>query len=65
MHEDTITVQLTARGKSQKLYVKEVKDSKVYIANGNLVDKFIHADYLIMGTRKDVAKLKTVRDVAV
>lgn len=62
VHENTITVQLTARGKSQKLYVKEVKGGKVYIANGNMIDKFIHADYLIMGTRKDVAKLKTVRE---
>ncbi len=60
---DTITVQLTPRDSHQKLYIKEVKDNKVHIGNSNMVDKRVYADYLIMGTRKDVAKLKTVRDV--
>jgi len=63
VHADTITVQLTPRSRHQKLFVREIRNGKVFIGNSNFVDKFIHADYLIMGTRKDVAKLKTIRDV--
>lgn len=51
--ETTITVNLTAIGKKQDLYVKEIKDNKIYIGGSRTVDCF----YTVFGERKDVSKL--------
>ena len=59
--EDTITVQLTSIGKHQNLYVKDIKDNKVFIGNGNLLSSSIKAFYFIQAMRKDIDKLQTVR----
>ena len=60
--ENTITVQLTAIGKHQNLYVVDIKDNKVFIKNGDLLSSKINAFYYIQGTRKDTKPLQTVRD---
>jgi hypothetical protein len=51
---DSITVTLTPIGKSQNLYVKEIKDNKVKIGGSRSVDCF----YTVWAERKDVAKLE-------
>jgi hypothetical protein len=51
---DSITVTLTPIGKSQNLFVKEIKDNKVKIGGGRKVDCF----YTVWAERKDVAKLE-------
>ena len=51
--EDSITVQLTAIGKSQDLWVEEVSLQEVKICSRN-VDCF----YMVMAERIDVAKLE-------
>ncbi|MFM7065347.1 MAG: hypothetical protein ACKO0U_00730, partial [Gammaproteobacteria bacterium] len=53
--EDTITVQLTAIGRSQGLYVVEVIDNKVFIDSENHTEP--HCYYTVYGERKDVEKL--------
>ena len=55
--EDTVTVQLTPNNKYQKVYVKEIKDNKVYIGNSSLLSK-INCFYFIQATRKDVDRLE-------
>ena len=55
--EDTITVQLTPNNKYQKVYVKEIKDNKVYIENSSLLSK-INCFYFVQATRKDVDRLE-------
>ena len=55
--EDTITVQLTPNNKYQKVYVKEIKDNKVYIGNSSLLSK-INCFYFVQATRKDVDRLE-------
>lgn len=53
----TITVSLTPIGKHQKLYVAEIIDNKVYIANDGLFAGEIDCFYVVYGERKDIDKL--------
>jgi hypothetical protein len=55
---DSITVQLTAIGKNQKLYVEDIRDNKVYIANDGMFAHEPHCFYLIQAERMDVEKLE-------
>jgi hypothetical protein len=55
--QDSITVNLTAIGKHQKLYVEEIKNNCVYIRNDNLLDKNIECFYTVYAERKDVEKI--------
>ena len=48
--EETISVQLTAIGGKQDLFVKEIKDNKVYINNGTCY-------FTVYGERKDIDKI--------
>ena len=54
--ERTVTVQLTSIGKHQNLYVKEVKDNKVYISAGMF--KTPNCYFLIHASRKDTEQIK-------
>ena len=54
----TITVQLTAIGSGQKLYVEDVKDNVVYIANDGMFSRMPNCFYLIQGERADIPKLE-------
>ena len=56
VHEDSLTVQLTAIGKPCVHYVDEIKDYEVYVG---CEDGLPHCYYFIQGERKDVGKLKT------
>ena len=58
--ENTITVQLTSIGKYQELFVKEIKDNKIFIdINGMCKGKNdIHCYHIIHGTRKDVELIR-------
>ena len=58
--ENTITVQLTSIGKHQDLYVKEIKDNKIFIdINGVFKTKEnIHCYHIIHGTRKDIELIR-------
>ena len=58
--KDTITVQLTSIGKHQELFVKEIKDNKIFIdINGMCKGKNdIHCYHIIHGTRKDVELIR-------
>ena len=60
VNENTITVQLTSIGKHQELFVKEIKDNKIFIdINGMFKTKEnIHCYYIIHGTRKDVELIR-------
>jgi len=58
VHEDSITVQLTANGSFQKLYVKDIKDNKVVIGNGSWFSNNTDCFYVVYGERKDVDKLE-------
>jgi len=51
IHEDTITVQLTAIGSGQDLYVEDIKDNKVYVNGENYF-------YYIQAERKDVERFE-------
>lgn len=51
--ENSITVSLTAIGRKQELYVKEIKDNKVIIGGARDIDCF----YTVFAERKDVEKL--------
>jgi hypothetical protein len=51
VHEDSITAQLTPKGHMQQLYVKEIKDNKVYVENTSATK--IDCFYFIQGNRKD------------
>ena len=54
VHEDSITVSLTAIGKSQEIWVEDIMENKV-IVGGDNVNCFYH----IFAERKDVDKLVT------
>jgi hypothetical protein len=60
--EDSITVQLTAVGRGQDLYVEKIEGNKVYIANGNLLSKKIDCFYFIQAERIDTPKLRVEQD---
>ena len=53
--EDSITVQLTAIGKAQELYVENIEDNKVYIASERTIENYF---YYIQAERKDVDKIE-------
>jgi hypothetical protein len=50
--ENSITVNLTAIGKAQDLYVEDIKDNKVYVGGSS-----INCFYTVFAERKDVDKL--------
>jgi hypothetical protein len=52
----TLTVQLTAIGKHQNLYVKEIKNNKVYISAGMF--KTPNCYFLIHASRKDTKQIE-------
>jgi hypothetical protein len=54
---DSITVNLTAIGKSQDLYVEDIIDNVVHIGGDN-----INCFYIVYGERVDVEKLKVEYD---
>ena len=54
---DSITVSLTPVGKHQKLYVQDIRDNKVYIANDGLFAGEIDCFYTVYGERVDIEKL--------
>jgi hypothetical protein len=54
---DTITVNLTAIGKHQKLYVADIKDNCVYVKNDSLFGAEINCFYTVYGERKDIDKM--------
>ena len=51
VHEDTITVQLTAIGSEQDLYVEDIKDNKVFVNGDNYF-------YYVQAERKDVDRFE-------
>jgi hypothetical protein len=53
--EDTITVQLTGKGRFQRLYVAKIEDNRVYVENEKMHD--INCYYFIQAERKDVEKM--------
>ena len=53
---DTITVQLTANGEFQMLYVEKIEDNRVFV--GNAADEGVDCFYIIHGERKDVGKME-------
>jgi hypothetical protein len=55
--EDSITVNLTPIGSSQNLFVKEVKDNKVFVKSTSKT-KPINCYYIVYAERKDVDKLE-------
>jgi len=55
---DSITVQLTAIGKGQKLYIESIRDNKVYIANDGMFEGTPHCFYLVQAERIDVEKME-------
>lgn len=55
---DSITVQLTPIGNHQKLYVKDIRNNKVYIANDGLFAGEINCFYYVLAERRDVEKLE-------
>ena len=57
--EDSITVQLTAIGKAQELYVENIEDNKVYIASERTIENYF---YYIQAERKDVDKIEVEYD---
>ena len=51
VHEDSITAQLTPKGHMQQLYVKEIRDNKVYVENTSATK--IDCFYFVQANRKD------------
>lgn len=56
IHEDSITVQLTAIGGGQELYVEKIEDNKVYVNGENYF-------YYIQAERKDVERFEVEYEV--
>lgn len=61
---DSITVQLTPIGKHQKLYVEDIKDNKVYVANGGLFAGDVDCFYCVLAERVDVKKLQVEVEIS-
>jgi hypothetical protein len=55
--KNTITVNLTAIGKPQNLYVQNITDNVITIANGNWFNKDINCYFIVHAERIDIAKL--------
>lgn len=58
VHEDSITVNLTAVGKAQDLWVEEITDTYIIVAGNDVVNCF----YSVFAERKDIEKLVTEFD---
>lgn len=56
--ETTITVQLTANGRFQKLFVDKIENNKVYLKNASWFSNKVDCYYNVYGERKDVEKLE-------
>jgi hypothetical protein len=56
VHADSITVNLTAAGAGQQLYVEKIENNCVYIVNET--GKPVNCFYTVYGERKDVDKLE-------
>lgn len=57
VEESSLTVQLTPIGHFQTIYIKEIKNNKVYLMCEDIIDCF----YFIQGTRKDINKLQIIQ----
>jgi hypothetical protein len=55
--EDTITVQLTPIGSHQNLYIKDIIDNTVIVANSALLSSKIKCFYFVQAERKDIDKM--------
>ncbi len=55
VHSDSITVNLTANGAGQQLYVDRIEDNRVYVVNET--GKPVKCFYTVYGERKDVDRL--------
>jgi len=55
--EDSITVQLTPIGSHQNLYVKDIVDNKVIVANSALLSSKVKCFYFVQAERKDIDKM--------
>ena len=55
--ENTITVQLTPIGSHQNLYVKDIIDNTVIVANSALLSSKIKCFYFVQAERKDIDKM--------
>jgi hypothetical protein len=53
VHEDSITVDLTAIGRAQELWVEDIADNKVTVGGEN-----INCFYVVWAERKDVARFE-------
>tara|TARA_B100001094_G_scaffold320820_1_gene367606 strand:- start:36 stop:1439 length:1404 start_codon:yes stop_codon:yes gene_type:complete len=53
--EDTITVQLTGKGRFQRLYVDRIEDNKIYVENEKMHS--INCYYFVQAERKDIDKM--------
>ena len=60
VHADSITVNLTATGPGQQLYVERIENNCVYIVNET--GKPVNCFYTVYGERKDVDKLEVEID---
>jgi hypothetical protein len=59
VHEDSITVNITAIGRNQEIWVNEVTDRGIYLGyEGNAIEYF----YTVFAERKDIDKLFTEFD---
>lgn len=54
--DNTLSVQLTSIGKHQNLYVKEIKNNKVYISAGTF--KTPNCYFVIHASRKDIEQIE-------
>jgi hypothetical protein len=59
---ESITVQLTAVGHHQNLYVKQIALNQVQIGNSNWFRRGIDCSYVVHGERADVEPLQVERD---
>ena len=61
--ENTITVKLTSIGKHQDLYIKEIKDNKIFIGINGIFNtkENIHCYHIVHATRKDVELIRNLQ----
>jgi len=57
VHEETVTVQLTAIGRTQNLYVRKIKGNQIIVGYTEMEIEAIDCYYYIMAERKDVERL--------
>lgn len=59
VHEESITVNLTSVGQYQNLYVESIKDNKIYVGGGVVIQGQTHFNYhyTVFAERKDLDKL--------